>query len=640
MQTKQFTGASIDEVLRQIRADLGEEAVILETRRVVKGGLGGFFGREMIEVTAADGLEGEATPSGGRNPEDAAADLPTANRVAAASMLNLVDEDDPRVPFARQLRGRLAAATEAEDHPAMRPATAAGPVVTPRPAAAAPAPAPAAPAVEPAWESPVPVDGPAASPASAYARAAAPVATSAAPPVPTSTPERPFARGDVDRTRAIIEAARAAMRTAEEGRAAAAPAAPAPAPAAAVPPPAFIPARRAEPAPAAPVVTAPAWERISTSAPTPVPGSAAALAPPPAALVDRRAPVAAPPRPALAPSPVTPAPQPIIPAPAPVPVVHAPAPIAVTPPPVVVPEHVAPVVRAPVAEAAATLAPAVAEPDLEPDALAPVVDVDDADDTAAGGRCAAALRAVRADLVAAGVDPRYLDPFLEGVTRNALPFLPEGADVREAVRAAIATRIPVSREWKNRPRHQALAFVGQHGVGKTSIVRKLAWRLHQADLRVAVVCAGPEADMSLESLASRLGLAFAHAEDGDALAAVRQELSECDIVLIDTPGRSHTNLEDMEELGKLLSAARIEEVHLVLPVSLALADLGDVSRRFRIAGVNRLTLTKLDETRLLGNLVNIPLRMAKPLSFLADGVSTTGDLSPADPRRVASLLLP
>ena len=57
MNTKQFVGASIDEVLRDIRAELGDEAVILHTRKVVKGGLGGFFGREMIEVTAADRLD-------------------------------------------------------------------------------------------------------------------------------------------------------------------------------------------------------------------------------------------------------------------------------------------------------------------------------------------------------------------------------------------------------------------------------------------------------------------------------------------------------------------------------------------------------------------------------------------------------
>ncbi|MBY0398204.1 MAG: hypothetical protein K2X91_17305, partial [Thermoleophilia bacterium] len=74
MQMKQFTGSSIDDVLAQVRADLGDGAVILQTRRVVRGGIGGFFGKEGIEVTAAEGLP-EA--------EGAAANLEAAASVAA-----------------------------------------------------------------------------------------------------------------------------------------------------------------------------------------------------------------------------------------------------------------------------------------------------------------------------------------------------------------------------------------------------------------------------------------------------------------------------------------------------------------------------------------------------------------------------
>ena len=52
MQIKQFAADTIDEVLAQVRAELGEDAMILQTKRVVRGGLGGFFGREGVEVTA------------------------------------------------------------------------------------------------------------------------------------------------------------------------------------------------------------------------------------------------------------------------------------------------------------------------------------------------------------------------------------------------------------------------------------------------------------------------------------------------------------------------------------------------------------------------------------------------------------
>ncbi|MCB0880998.1 MAG: hypothetical protein KDC33_02120, partial [Thermoleophilia bacterium] len=252
------------------------------------------------------------------------------------------------------------------------------------------------------------------------------------------------------------------------------------------------------------------------------------------------------------------------------------------------------------------------------------------------------LDAVRDELAEAGVDPRYLDPFIEGFRRNAVPFLAEDADVREAVRQALAARLPVSRDWKGRPKGQALAFVGQSGVGKSTVVRKLAWRLHQAGRSVTIIAAGDEPDAAVASLAERLGIRYEHAADAESLAQARTAASdaEADIVLIDTPGRSHTNLDEMEELGRLLSLARVEEVHLVMPVAVPLADLGDLSRRFRIAGVNRITLTKQDETRLLGNLVNVPLRLSKPLAFLADGTSATAHLRPVDPHFVAGVLLP
>ena len=77
-----------------------------------------------------------------------------------------------------------------------------------------------------------------------------------------------------------------------------------------------------------------------------------------------------------------------------------------------------------------------------------------------------------------------------------------------------------------------------------------------------------------------------------------------------------------------------------MPAATSPSDLGDLQRRFRIAGVNRTTLTKLDETRFLGNLVNVPLRMGKPLAYLSDGTSVPGSVRPADARRVAEALLP
>ena len=116
MQTKQFTGDTIDDVLAQVRGAFGEDAVILETRNVVRGGLAGFFGRAGIEVTAADRMPGAEAPAHAVDllDTDGAADT-------AADPGDALDADE----FLRRLGAHLA------------PPPAEGPADEPPPAAAA-----------------------------------------------------------------------------------------------------------------------------------------------------------------------------------------------------------------------------------------------------------------------------------------------------------------------------------------------------------------------------------------------------------------------------------------------------------------------------------------------------------------------
>src|SRR5881397_2818264 len=57
--TKTFRGRSLEDVLPQIKADLGPDAEIVRQREGLTGGVGGFFQRACIEVEARPG-EAEA----------------------------------------------------------------------------------------------------------------------------------------------------------------------------------------------------------------------------------------------------------------------------------------------------------------------------------------------------------------------------------------------------------------------------------------------------------------------------------------------------------------------------------------------------------------------------------------------------
>ncbi|HEY7257701.1 MAG TPA: hypothetical protein VH459_01465, partial [Gaiellales bacterium] len=51
-ETKTYRGKTLDEVLPQIRSELGDDAIILRRREGIVGGIGGFFGRRCVEVDA------------------------------------------------------------------------------------------------------------------------------------------------------------------------------------------------------------------------------------------------------------------------------------------------------------------------------------------------------------------------------------------------------------------------------------------------------------------------------------------------------------------------------------------------------------------------------------------------------------
>ena len=52
MRIKKFEADTFQEALSQVKKDFGSEAVILHTKKYIKGGIFGLFGREITEVTA------------------------------------------------------------------------------------------------------------------------------------------------------------------------------------------------------------------------------------------------------------------------------------------------------------------------------------------------------------------------------------------------------------------------------------------------------------------------------------------------------------------------------------------------------------------------------------------------------------
>ena len=101
-ETKTFRGRSLEEVLPQIRADLGADAIVVRRREGLAGGIGGFFQRSYVEVDARAAHDDE-------KPLETRNDRATAEGLSSPAIRALVDQ---AAPFADALASAQGSVSE------------------------------------------------------------------------------------------------------------------------------------------------------------------------------------------------------------------------------------------------------------------------------------------------------------------------------------------------------------------------------------------------------------------------------------------------------------------------------------------------------------------------------------------------
>ena len=188
-----------------------------------------------------------------------------------------------------------------------------------------------------------------------------------------------------------------------------------------------------------------------------------------------------------------------------------------------------------------------------------------------------------------------------------------------------------------------VAFVGPTGVGKTTTIAKVAAKFSLMEhRRVAIITSDTfriAATDQIRRYGEIIGVPVKVAETPDDLQQLLLSFGGFDLVLLDTAGRSPQNRDQIIHLKQLMEAARPDEIHLVVSMTTKYIDVLSIVAKFGIVPVNRLILTKFDETRTYGLALNLSVNFSMEVAYVTAGQQVPDDIEVADPARLAKLIV-
>src|SRR3989344_4638417 len=177
-----------------------------------------------------------------------------------------------------------------------------------------------------------------------------------------------------------------------------------------------------------------------------------------------------------------------------------------------------------------------------------------------------------------------------------------------------------------------IAFFGINGAGKTTSIAKLAHYLQQHKISVVLAACDTfraAAIQQLEEHAMKLGVKMIKQDYGSDAAAVAfdaikyAEKNKVDVVLIDTAGRLHSNVNLMAELEKIIRVTK-PDLKLFVGESITGNDCIEQARRFNeLVEMDGGILTKADVDEKGGAPLSISYTIKKPILFLGVGQKYT-----------------
>ena len=219
-----------------------------------------------------------------------------------------------------------------------------------------------------------------------------------------------------------------------------------------------------------------------------------------------------------------------------------------------------------------------------------------------------------------------------------------GELLKKGIVRALSEMGAAASQMKNEPKKRKIvAFVGPTGVGKTTTIAKLA-AIQSIKMRKTVALITLDncriaAIEHLKAYARVIGIPMEVASNIKKLKTSVKKLRNRHLILIDTPGMSQKNDNQINELKDMLEEISPIQTHLLMSATTNDSNLMDIWEKFKVIPIAGLIFTKLDETTTFGNIVNQLCRSKIPISYFTNGQEVPEDIEIATLEKLVDLMM-
>lgn len=258
------------------------------------------------------------------------------------------------------------------------------------------------------------------------------------------------------------------------------------------------------------------------------------------------------------------------------------------------------------------------------------------------------LQLIYNKMIDSDVAPEYADEII-GDIESSLKKESNIDSILAAVYQKIILKLGQTKSIQLGNKPQIVMFIGPTGVGKTTTIAKIASAFKlEKQAKVAFITSDTYRIAAVEQLntyASIIDCPVSVVYTNDELVECVDKYKNYDLIMIDTAGRSHKaegQMEELEDLVGVLKQKKDEfdlDIYLTLSITTKYKDLMSICDRYKNISDWGLIFTKLDETCVMGNMLNIELYTGAPLSYTTSGQNVPNDIEIIDKQALAKHLL-